>query len=200
VQTFRRSEKKDRFWESRLHRILDTTLEIGRRVLGPENPDTLDFINNLADIYDQEGKYAQAEPLFRQVDQLRARVLGPEHPDTATAMNNLSLDLILQGTAASAGSVGSALFAEPAFAAGVSRIAATHRPGVTLGANRLWPSVSGYPYQLPWGWLSNRMTVLRLSALRTEPTGAALRRSHIEAIKWPTFLQRLAPDAEMVII
>ena len=39
-------------------------------------------MNNLADVYDEEGKYAQAEALYSQTLEIQRRVLGPEHPDT----------------------------------------------------------------------------------------------------------------------
>lgn len=61
------------------------TLEIRRRVLGPEHPDTLMSINNLAVVYFDEGKYAQAEALFSQTLEIMRRVLGPEHPATKSA-------------------------------------------------------------------------------------------------------------------
>ena len=41
-------------------------LEVRRRVLGEEHPDTLISMNNLAVLYRDQGKYAQAEPLCYQ--------------------------------------------------------------------------------------------------------------------------------------
>ena len=51
-------------------------------MLGPEHPDTLASMNNLANVYRWQGKYAQAEALYSQTLEIRRRVLGPEHPDT----------------------------------------------------------------------------------------------------------------------
>jgi non-specific serine/threonine protein kinase/serine/threonine-protein kinase len=48
-------------------------------------------MNNLANVYQYEGKYAQAEALFRQTLEIRRRVLGPEHPDTLGSMVNLAI-------------------------------------------------------------------------------------------------------------
>jgi tetratricopeptide (TPR) repeat protein len=65
-------------------------IEIQRRVLGPEDPDTLQSMNNLANVYGGEGKYAQAETLEQKALETRRRVLGPEDPDTLQSMNNLA--------------------------------------------------------------------------------------------------------------
>jgi tetratricopeptide (TPR) repeat protein len=67
------------------------SLEIKRRVLGHEHPETLSTINNLAGLFRDQGKYAQAEPLLTKVLEVRRRVLGQEHPDTLLSMNNLAL-------------------------------------------------------------------------------------------------------------
>jgi tetratricopeptide (TPR) repeat protein len=42
-------------------------------------------MNNLADNYSNQGKYAQAEPLDREVLEIRRRTLGPEDPLTLIA-------------------------------------------------------------------------------------------------------------------
>ena len=47
-------------------------LEASERVLGKEHPDTLLSVNNLAMLYQAQGRYAQAEPLY----QARARGQG----------------------------------------------------------------------------------------------------------------------------
>ena len=38
-----------------------------------------------------EGRYSEAELLYRQVLEQRQRVLGPEHPDTIASINNLAV-------------------------------------------------------------------------------------------------------------
>jgi tetratricopeptide (TPR) repeat protein len=65
--------------------------------LGEDHPDTLMSMNNLADQYLYEGKYAQAEPLFTKVLDLQRRVLGPEHPRRVASMNDLALDYLNEG-------------------------------------------------------------------------------------------------------
>jgi tetratricopeptide (TPR) repeat protein len=66
-------------------------MEVKRRVLGQEHPETLSTINNLAGLYRDQGKYVLAEPLLTNLLEVRRRVLGPEHPDTLISMNNLGL-------------------------------------------------------------------------------------------------------------
>ena len=60
-------------------------------MLGAEHPDTAHCLNNLADLYRNQGKYEQAEPLAQRALAINERVLGAEHPDTATSLNNLAL-------------------------------------------------------------------------------------------------------------
>ncbi|KAF2818319.1 TPR-like protein [Ophiobolus disseminans] len=68
-----------------------------REVLGPEHPDTLTSMRNLAEVLDRQGKYEEAEAISRQTLARREKVLGPAHPDTLTSMNNLAQVLKSQG-------------------------------------------------------------------------------------------------------
>ena len=72
-------------------------LEIWERVLGPDHPNTASSLNNLAALYDSQGKLTEAEPLFRRALEIRERVLGPDHPDTALSLNNLAVLYKAQG-------------------------------------------------------------------------------------------------------
>jgi tetratricopeptide (TPR) repeat protein len=49
-----------------------------------------------------QGKYAEAEVLYRESLQLREKVLGPEHLDTLGSINNLASSLYQQGKSAEA--------------------------------------------------------------------------------------------------
>lgn len=56
--------------------------------------DSLDLassLDRLATIYQKQGRYTEAEPLFRRSLQLREQHLGPTHPEVSTALNNLAL-------------------------------------------------------------------------------------------------------------
>jgi ABC-type cobalamin/Fe3+-siderophores transport system ATPase subunit len=65
-------------------------LDQQRSILGVDNPDTLETMHNLANMYLAQGNYGEAEKLFRETLQVEQRVLGPEHPDTANAMTTLA--------------------------------------------------------------------------------------------------------------
>jgi RNA polymerase sigma factor (sigma-70 family) len=66
---------------------LSTDLE---RVLGPDDPDTLNVFNSLAAAYLAAGRVADAIPLFEQTLIARQMQLGPDDPDTLTSQNNLA--------------------------------------------------------------------------------------------------------------
>ncbi|MBE9004642.1 tetratricopeptide repeat-containing protein [Fortiea sp. LEGE XX443] len=54
-------------------------------------------LNNLALLYQLQGRYSEAEPLYIQSLGLWRKLLGEEHPDIATSLNNLALLYELQG-------------------------------------------------------------------------------------------------------
>jgi tetratricopeptide (TPR) repeat protein len=47
-------------------------------------------LNNLAGLYDSQGRYTEAEPLYLEALDLRKRLLGDNHPDVALSLNNLA--------------------------------------------------------------------------------------------------------------
>jgi tetratricopeptide (TPR) repeat protein len=51
--------------------------------LGPAHLDTASSLNNLAWLYQQQGKYAEAQPLYQRALAIREQQLGPDHPDVA---------------------------------------------------------------------------------------------------------------------
>ena len=67
--------------------LFSEVLEIRRRAFGPEHPDTLSTMNELARTYYDEGNYEKAERLCSEVLEMRRRVLGPEHPSTLDSMS-----------------------------------------------------------------------------------------------------------------
>ena len=42
-------------------------------------------------LYDNQGRYAEAEPLYKRSLAYREKVAGPDHPDVAEVLNNLGL-------------------------------------------------------------------------------------------------------------
>ena len=69
--------------------LIKEVLEIQRRVLGEEHPDTLEWMNRLANLYKEQGRYDEAESLFVKELEMRRRVQGEEHRDTVQSMKNL---------------------------------------------------------------------------------------------------------------
>jgi hypothetical protein len=50
------------------------------KVLGVEHPSTLSSVNNLAEVFRDQGKYEEAEEMHRRALEGREKVLGAEHP------------------------------------------------------------------------------------------------------------------------
>ena len=77
--------------------LFEKALEIRRRLLTDDHPDTATSYNNLAVNLNAQGKYAEAQPLFEKALEIRRRLLTDDHPDTATSYNNLAANLNAQG-------------------------------------------------------------------------------------------------------
>ena len=71
-------------------------------VFGPQDPRTADTLNNLAELYNDQGKYVEAEPLYKSALAIREKALGPEHPSVAKSLNNLAVLYDIQGKYAEA--------------------------------------------------------------------------------------------------
>lgn len=81
---------------------LERALELQRRLLGEDNPKTLDTKNSLGWTAKSQGNYPEAEALLTQTLAARRRVLGPEHRDTLFSMNNLAVLYLQEGKYAQA--------------------------------------------------------------------------------------------------
>ncbi len=57
---------------------------------GEEDPRFAASLSNLALLYDDQGRYAEAEPLFKRALTINEKALGREHPNTRLALENLS--------------------------------------------------------------------------------------------------------------
>jgi len=58
--------------------------------LGPNDPRLTASLNNLAGLYEDQGKDAQAEPLYQRSLAILEKSLGPDHPHIALSLNNLA--------------------------------------------------------------------------------------------------------------
>ncbi|KAI5815631.1 P-loop containing nucleoside triphosphate hydrolase protein [Pyronema omphalodes] len=79
-------------------RLDEKVLEVRRRTLGEEHPDTLRAMNNLAVTYTNMGeRWKEVQELEEKVLEVRRRTLGEEHPDTLASMHNLANTYIKLG-------------------------------------------------------------------------------------------------------
>jgi tetratricopeptide (TPR) repeat protein len=69
---------------------LEQALDLCRKALGVEHPQTLRTALHLGRVAWLQGKYPEAEALESQTLEIQRRVLGPEHPDTLNTMNGLA--------------------------------------------------------------------------------------------------------------
>jgi CHAT domain-containing protein/Tfp pilus assembly protein PilF len=65
-------------------------LAIREKALGPDHPHTAASLANLAGIYDAQGRYSEAETLYRRALAVQEKALGPDHPDTAASLVSLA--------------------------------------------------------------------------------------------------------------
>ena len=82
---------------ARAEAVFSQTLEIERRVLGPEHPDTLDTLSDFASMYQLQGKYVEAETHVAQALAGRRQALGSEDPETIASAADLALAYQSQG-------------------------------------------------------------------------------------------------------
>jgi non-specific serine/threonine protein kinase/serine/threonine-protein kinase len=83
-------------WEGRLaeaEKLRRETLDIQRRVFGPEHHDTLWSMAGLAYTLEREGRYTEAAELRGDVFDIERRVLGPRNSDTLTNLDFEAIDL-----------------------------------------------------------------------------------------------------------
>jgi hypothetical protein len=72
-------------------------LDMRKKVLGAEHPDTLKSMANLASTYADRGNLNDAEQLEVQVLDMRKKLLGAEHPNTLESMANLARTYAYKG-------------------------------------------------------------------------------------------------------
>jgi tetratricopeptide (TPR) repeat protein len=62
---------------------------LSQRLLGDNHPDVATSLNNLALLYDSQGRYEEAEPLFLQALAIAEQTLGENHTTTVKIRENL---------------------------------------------------------------------------------------------------------------
>jgi len=78
-------------------RLLHRALAIHRRVLGRRHPQTMTIENNLAGVLRDAGRFAEAEPLYREVDAYNKATYPPGHPRLAFSGFGLGRVLLGEG-------------------------------------------------------------------------------------------------------
>jgi len=77
--------------------LYEKALEIRRRLLTDDHPDTASSYNNLAYNLQAQGKSTHAQPLIEKALVIRRRLLTDDHPDTANSYNSVAYNLQAQG-------------------------------------------------------------------------------------------------------
>ncbi|CUS06611.1 unnamed protein product [Tuber aestivum] len=80
-------------------------LEGREKILGPDHPDTLTSVNNLAGVLQSQGKYDESEEMHRRALEGREKILGPDHPNTLSSVKNLATVVRLQAGPGDAGTI-----------------------------------------------------------------------------------------------
>lgn len=60
-----------------------------KRLLGDDHPDVATSLYNLAGLYESQGRYKQAEPLYLKALEVAEQSLGANHPNTVLIRNEL---------------------------------------------------------------------------------------------------------------
>ena len=68
----------------------EEALTLRQDILGPDHPDTLTSMSNLASCFDVAGRTKEGIPLHEKTLHLKQINLGPNHPDTLATMGNLA--------------------------------------------------------------------------------------------------------------
>ena len=71
-------------------------LAIREKALGPAHADVGDSLDKLASFYRDQGRFAEAEPLYIRSQAIWANALGEEHPKVASSLENYAA--LLQAT------------------------------------------------------------------------------------------------------
>src|SRR3954447_3261085 len=74
----------------KLSLYIERALEIKEKKLGSQHPDVATTLNNLAQLYTNEKRFADAEPLERRALEIGEKTRGAHHPRTAIYINNLA--------------------------------------------------------------------------------------------------------------
>jgi len=69
--------------------MYERALQGYEEALGPNHTSTLDTVNNLGNLYFNQGKLVEAEKMYERALQGKEEALGPNHTLTLNTVNNL---------------------------------------------------------------------------------------------------------------
>jgi len=95
---------------SRAEPLLEQAIDLRRRSLGAEHPDTLRLRGQLGSVLTAQGRYSEAEKMDRDLLDIERRVLGPEHRDTLVTQRDFFWLLNAEGHPADAEKLGRETF------------------------------------------------------------------------------------------
>ena len=78
-------------------------LTIREETLGHEHPDVAASLNNLAKVYTDQSRHAEAEPLYKRSISILEKTVDPDHPHMALNLENYAQMLRKLGRNAEAG-------------------------------------------------------------------------------------------------
>jgi tetratricopeptide (TPR) repeat protein len=73
--------------------VAHQVLAMREQLLGPDHPDVATVLNSFGSLYEQVGRYADAEQFYERMLAIREKALSPDHPDyflVAQSLNNLA--------------------------------------------------------------------------------------------------------------
>jgi len=76
---------------------LERARKLYAQELGPDHPNTLGIMNQLANSYADAGRMEESLKLREETLAVRKSKLGPDHPDTLRSMNNLAVSYVTAG-------------------------------------------------------------------------------------------------------
>ena len=76
---------------------MQRSLAIWEKALGEDHPNVAQSLNNLAVLYNSQGRYSEAEPLLQRSLAIWEKALGEDHPNVAQSLNNLAVLYNSQG-------------------------------------------------------------------------------------------------------
>jgi len=71
--------------------VAEQVLELALTLWGENHPNVATSLHNLAGLYREVGRFADAEPLSLQALAMTRELLGENHPDVAASLNNLAI-------------------------------------------------------------------------------------------------------------